>query len=65
MEETIRTVEKAAQSKSIPFTVFKVTGLASSDLLEKVQQQKALSQEEKSAFERVVDRVNQICSKGS
>jgi proline dehydrogenase len=40
-----------------------VTGLASSELLEKVQQKKSLTPGEKSAFDRVCDRVNQICSK--
>lgn len=61
MEETIRTVEKAGRSKSIPFTVFKVTGLGSGELLEKVQLKKALTPDEKSAFERLTDRVNRIC----
>jgi proline dehydrogenase len=63
MEETIHTIEKAGKSKSIPFTVFKVTGLASTTLLEKVQQKQALTLEEQHAFERVHARVNRICSK--
>ena len=62
MEETIRTIEKANTSKSIPFTVFKVTGLASSDLLEKVQRKDTLSNEEKAAYDRVFMRVERICS---
>lgn len=63
MEETIRTIEKAGKSgSSIPFTVFKVTGLASTDLLEKVQQKKTLAGEEQKAFERVIARVDRICS---
>jgi proline dehydrogenase len=61
--ETILTIEKAHQSKNIPFCVFKVTGIASSDLLEKVQQNVKLTAEEQSAFEKVRERVDRICSK--
>ncbi|RAV97672.1 proline dehydrogenase family protein [Pseudochryseolinea flava] len=63
MEETLRTVEKAGKSQSIPFTVFKVTGLASSDLLEKVQSNAPLTKEEAAAYERVRERVNRICKR--
>ena len=63
MEETIKTIKTAHHSKNIPFSVFKVTGIASSELLEKVQKREMLSQEEEAAFERVKGRVNKICSK--
>jgi proline dehydrogenase len=63
MEETLRTIEKAGHSKSIPFTVFKVTGLAASELLEKVQSKSLLTKEEISAYERVRERVNSICKR--
>jgi proline dehydrogenase len=62
-KETILTIEKAHQSKHIPFCVFKVTGIASSDLLEKVQRKDNISDDEAQAYERVRDRVNRICSK--
>ncbi|MBT1702129.1 proline dehydrogenase family protein [Chryseosolibacter indicus] len=61
MQETLRTVTTASQSGRIPFTVFKVTGLASFDLLEKIQAKKELTKAEEAAFQRVRFRVNKIC----
>lgn len=61
--EIIRTVEKAATSRYIPFSVFKVTGLASAPLLEKVQQREQLSATEAAAYERIRNRVLAICTK--
>ncbi|MCU0441538.1 MAG: proline dehydrogenase family protein [Bacteroidia bacterium] len=61
--ETIRTIEKAASQKQIPFCVFKVTGLARFDLLAKVNAKEPLSMEEQSEFDRVKDRVERICKK--
>jgi proline dehydrogenase len=63
MKELLRTIDKAKTSKHIPFSVFKVTGLASADLLEKIQRAEKLSGEETAAWERVKDRVNQVCRK--
>ena len=63
MEETIRTIEKARTSTNIPFSVFKVTGLASTELLEKVQIKSTLSSDELSAFEKMRNRVDCICKK--
>lgn len=63
MEETLRAVEKAGSSSSIPFSVFKVTGLAPAGLLEKMQQNGSLTQEEQQAFERVHARVDRICAR--
>ncbi|HET6541735.1 MAG TPA: proline dehydrogenase family protein [Chryseolinea sp.] len=63
MEEVVRTVENAHHSKNIPFSVFKVTGIASAELLEKVQKKEALSDEDRKAFERVYERINKICGK--
>jgi proline dehydrogenase len=61
--ELVRTIEKAKDSKHIPFSVFKVTGLGSTDLLDKIQSGAGLSNEEKDAFERVRNRVDRICRK--
>jgi proline dehydrogenase len=63
--ETILTVEKAHTSKNIPFCVFKVTGLASFALLEKVQANEKLSVTEEAAFEKIKERVNRICEKAA
>lgn len=64
VEETIRTIEKAKKDPTgIPFSVFKVTGLASAALLEKVQNKTPLLAEEQAAFERVRNRIDTICRK--
>src|SRR5690349_2201752 len=63
MEETLRTIDKAKGNANIPFSVFKVTGLASADLLEKVQKKTVLSDDEQKAFERIRTRVDRICAK--
>ncbi len=63
LQETLRTIEKASTSKNIPFSVFKMTGLASAELLEKIQAKQALSSEEQAAFDRIRKRVDTICAK--
>ncbi len=63
-QETLRTIEKAKATGTIPFCVFKVTGLASATLLERVQLGSQLSNEEQAAFTRVKDRMDRICAKG-
>jgi proline dehydrogenase len=65
VEETLRTIEKAKKAPgSIPFSVFKVTGLASTELLEKVQRKDTLSSEEQAALDRVRQRIHKICKHG-
>jgi proline dehydrogenase len=61
-EETLRTILKAKDNpKGIPFSVFKVTGLGDTALLEKVQQDSVLTIEEQRAYERIRTRVDRIC----
>jgi proline dehydrogenase len=64
-DETLLTIEKAHNSKHIPFCVFKMTGLAAVALLEKIQAKEKLTSEEEVAFERAKDRVNRICAKAA
>jgi len=62
MQETLRTIEKAEKSPGkVPFSVFKPSGVASNDLLEKVQRGEALTPEEQQAFQRVRQRFDTIC----
>ena len=62
-QETIRTILKAKEDENIPFAVFKTSGLARIDLLEKVgAMNDQLSKEEKEEFNRVKERINTICS---
>jgi proline dehydrogenase len=60
-KETIETIAKAQNNSKIPFSVFKVTGLARLDLLNKVNDGKSLSSAENAEFSRVKERVNRIC----
>jgi proline dehydrogenase len=63
MNEILRTLEKSHRSDYITFCVFKVTWLASADLLEKINRKETLTMEETSAFDQVGDRVNKICER--
>ncbi len=63
MEEILETFDKAKQSTHVPFCVFKVTGMADSDLLEKVQSRQTLTSKELSAFAKVKERADRICAK--
>ena len=60
-QETIKTIKKANSDKNIPFSVFKMTGVAAFELLHKVQEDKGLDEIEKENFDKVKERVNLIC----
>jgi proline dehydrogenase len=57
-DEILATFETAKDNPAIPFCVFKVTGMASMELLEKIQLKLKLSAEEETAFEHVKQRVD-------
>lgn len=61
-KEVMATIEKAAGNPAIPFSVFKVTGIASFDLLAKVQRGTTLAATEQQAFQKVRARMEAICS---
>ena len=61
--ETIATIERAASHPHIPFSVFKMTGLARFGLLEKLGAGEKLSAEEQAEWERVRERVLRICQR--
>lgn len=56
-----KAIEYAAQQANIPFISLKVTGFSRFTLLEKLHAQKSLSDEEQQEFERVRQRIHQIC----
>lgn len=60
MEEIIATIKKAAENTAIPFSVFKVTGIVSFDLLEKVNNKEMLSYAEEASWEKAERRLNSI-----
>ena len=55
-QNTLDTIAQSTNNPNIPFSVFKPTGFAHPDLLEAVSQNKTLSWEETSAWERVKNR---------
>lgn len=61
-QEILRTIERASQMDFIRFSAFKMTGLASFDLLAKIHADEDLTEEETLAWERVKMRVESICS---
>lgn len=60
--ETLATINRAKNNATIPFCVFKVTGLARFNLLEKVSSGVSLIADENTEYERVKERVNKICN---
>ncbi|MFM8913719.1 MAG: proline dehydrogenase family protein, partial [Flammeovirgaceae bacterium] len=62
-EEILTTFDVAKDHPSIPFCVFKMTGLARFELLEKVHAKATLSEAESAEFERIKNRVDRICKK--
>lgn len=59
--QIMATISKAAIEKSIPYAVFKPTGLARFGLLEKVQLGQALTYAEKREFSKAKRRFDEIC----
>jgi proline dehydrogenase len=59
--ETIATISRAKNEKNIPFSVFKVTGVARFALLEKVSSKVPLNEQEEVEFAKVHQRVKSIC----
>ena len=61
-DEILNSIEKASIPPANPFCVFKMSGLASNDLLAKKQAGTSLTEAEEQAWQRVVKRVDRICS---
>lgn len=61
VEETIGTIRIAASRNDVPFAVFKTSGIAPVELLEKKQAGLALSLNETEALDRARDRFAAIC----
>lgn len=60
-DEIIRTIKKAAGDPRIPFSVFKVTGVARFGLLEALNDGHEPNASEAKEFEKVMKRVERIC----
>lgn len=62
-DEILRTIRRAAKDKSIPITVFKITGVGRFSLLEKLDAKTSLLDAEEAEWKKVQDRVFAICEK--
>ena len=60
-QETIKSIETAKGNSKIPFTVFKISGLASIQLLEKLSSKTDLSYKEQKLEETLRERLHSIC----
>jgi proline dehydrogenase len=62
-DEILATIDEAHRSKHIPFSVFKVTGVANVAILEKLQAGKLLTAPEEAAHARALARVEALCER--
>ena len=65
MNETIASIKKAKTDRSIPFSVFKPTGLARFSLLENISNNSELSENEKFEQSTFENRIENICKTAS
>ncbi|ALD22727.1 proline dehydrogenase family protein [Hymenobacter sp. DG25A] len=61
-DEILGTIDMAHRSRHIPFSVFKVTGVADAALLEKIQDKKPLTPAEQTSYDRAHARIDAICA---
>lgn len=65
MEQVLQTIRLAENNADIPFSVFKMTGIGSFDLMAKVQAGKSLLSAERLAFQRMEERVETLCNEAA
>ena len=65
MEETLRAVEFAASNDSVPVVSTKLTGMADDEMLERVSQDGNLSEGDQYAYDQLIQRVDNICSRAA
>jgi len=63
LEETLRTIENAANNEFIPFAVFKPTAFAINEVLEKKSAGEPLSPEQEKEADKFRDRIDTLCQK--
>lgn len=63
LNEVLKTVAQTAESKYIPFCVFKVTGIMRFELMEKIQLGEELTEDEQIELEKAKTRMDTICFK--
>jgi len=65
MQQTLASLDFAKKNNNIPFAVFKVTGVARFELLEKVNYGKQLTEIEQQEYDRALHRISKICKKAA
>lgn len=60
-DEIIRTIERAKNDKQLPFSVFKLSGIAPLGTLERMSGKKKLDAKSQAKCERIHNRVDEIC----
>lgn len=60
-QEIKRTIAEAGKNPNIPFSVFKMSGVADVELLGKIQSGHVLSDQEESSYGKIRERVNSLC----
>ncbi len=63
--EFIKAIKYAASGKNIPFISLKITGFAYFSLLEKIHAGTSLTADEDAAWQRVYNRIDQVCKAAS
>jgi proline dehydrogenase len=61
LEETLHSIAAAKGKPEIPFAVFKPTGVARMDVMTKVSQGEALTDEERTLWAHAIERFTRIC----
>ena len=60
-KKSIETIEAVTNIDDVKFSVVKISGIASHDILEKVTHQQTLNETEQAQYQRAVNRLNTIC----
>lgn len=60
-KELLNVISFSHKNKKTPFSAFKLTGIGSFDLMAKVSNNEALNESEKKSYERLLNRVDDIC----
>ncbi|KPK86075.1 MAG: proline dehydrogenase [Bacteroides sp. SM23_62_1] len=63
LDETLRTIDNAAKNEFIPFTVFKPTAFAISEILEKKSAGESLTTEQEKEADNFRNRIDALCKK--
>ncbi len=61
LTQILKSIAFASKSNSIPFSVFKISGIGKKEILEKKSKGEKLSIQEKKDYNQIINRVDKIC----